>query len=71
MAGELASTASLWSHDTMKAVQDRLKSAGYYAGPLDGKAGPTLAPALKQWRLLGPPAKVATKDLQLKRVPPR
>jgi hypothetical protein len=71
MAGELTSTASLWSHDTMKAVQDRLKSVGYYTGPLDGKAGAALAPALKQWRLLGPPAKVATKDVQLKRLPPR
>jgi hypothetical protein len=70
MAGELTSTTALWSRDTMRAVQDRLKSAGYYAGLLDGKAGPALTPALKQWRLLGPPAKVATKDPPLKRAPP-
>ena len=46
-----------WSPDTVKALQGRLRAAGYYAGPIDGKAGPELAPALKQWRLLGAPQK--------------
>lgn len=54
---QLTAKASSWSHDTIKAVQARLKSAGYYAGLVDGKGGATLAPALKQWRLLGPPQK--------------
>ena len=38
-------------------MQTRLNAAGYYAGPIDGRSGPALAPALKQWRLLGPPQK--------------
>jgi TPR repeat protein len=54
---QLTDKASTWSHETIKAVQDRLKTAGYYGGPLDGKGGGALAPALKQWRLLGPPQK--------------
>ena len=52
---QLTAKASSWSHDTIKAVQTRLRSAGYYAGPVDGKGGAPLAPALRQWRLLGPP----------------
>ncbi|WP_158814843.1 caspase family protein [Methylocapsa sp. S129] len=54
---QLTAKASSWSHDTIRAVQVRLKEAGYYAGLVDGKGGATLAPALKQWRLLGPPQK--------------
>jgi TPR repeat protein len=52
---QLTAKSSSWSHDTIKAVQARLKSAGYYSGLVDGKGGASLAPALKQWRLLGPP----------------
>jgi TPR repeat protein len=52
---QLTAKASSWSPDTIKAVQERLRSAGYYAGAIDGKGGAALAPALKQWRLLGPP----------------
>jgi TPR repeat protein len=54
---QLVGKSSSWSHDTIKAVQTRLKSAGYYLGLIDGKGGASLAPALKQWRLLGPPPK--------------
>jgi peptidoglycan hydrolase-like protein with peptidoglycan-binding domain len=54
---QLTAKSSSWSPDTIKAVQTRLKSAGYYAGAADGKGGAALAPALKQWRLLGPPQK--------------
>jgi tetratricopeptide (TPR) repeat protein len=52
---QLTNKASSWSLDTIRAVETRLKSAGYYNGPIDGRGGPALAPALKQWRLLGPP----------------
>jgi TPR repeat protein len=52
---QLTAKSSSWSHETIKAVQARLKSAGYYSGLVDGKGGASLAPALKQWRLLGPP----------------
>jgi TPR repeat protein len=52
---QLTAKSSSWSHDTIRAVQARLKSAGYYSGLVDGKGGASLAPALKQWRLLGPP----------------
>jgi TPR repeat protein len=54
---QLTAKSSSWSHETIKAVQLRLKNAGYYAGLVDGKGGAPLAPALKQWRLLGPPQK--------------
>jgi TPR repeat protein len=54
---QLTAKSSSWSRDTIKAVQARLKGAGYYSGVVDGKGGMALAPALKQWRLLGPPQK--------------
>jgi TPR repeat protein len=54
---QLTTKSSSWSQDTIKAVQARLKAAGYYSSAIDGKAGPDLAPALKQWRLLGAPQK--------------
>src|SRR5579863_6959825 len=54
---QLTGKAASWSHDTLKAIEERLKTAGYYSGPIDGKGGAALAPALRQWRLLGPPQK--------------
>ena len=55
--GELTARTQTWSVETVKAVQTRLKSARYYSGPIDGRSGSGLAPALRQWRLLGPPQK--------------
>ena len=52
---QLTAKSASWSSATIKAVQARLKTAGYYSGAIDGKGGAALAPALKQWRLLGPP----------------
>ena len=54
---DLTSKSQTWTADTVKALQTRLQAAGYYSGPIDGKSGPALAPALKQWRLLGAPQK--------------
>ncbi len=54
---ELTGRAPSWSVETLKAIQTRLKAAGYYSGPINGRGGPDLASALKQWRLLGPPSK--------------
>jgi len=54
---DLTSKSQTWTADTVKALQTRLQAAGYYSGPIDGKSGPSLAPALKQWRLLGAPQK--------------
>lgn len=53
---ELLRTPQTWSAPTMKAIQTRLKQAGYYKGALDGRVNAAMAPALKQWRQLGPPA---------------
>jgi uncharacterized caspase-like protein/TPR repeat protein len=53
---ELTSRASDWSPDTRRAIQERLRQAGYYQGEIDAQFGPQVAAALKQWRLLGPPA---------------
>ncbi len=50
----LTSPTQTRSPDTIKALQSRLRTAGYYAGPIDGRSGPPLGPALEQWRLLGP-----------------
>ena len=54
---DLTGKTQMWTADTIKSVQKRLQAAGYYSGPVDGKSGPALAPALKQWRLLGAPQK--------------
>jgi hypothetical protein len=54
---ELTARTQVWSPDTVRALQTRLRAAGYYGGPLDGKSGPELTPALRQWRLLGPAKK--------------
>lgn len=51
---ELTGRSQVWTADTVRAVQTRLKSAGYYAGPVNGVSGPTLLAALQEWRLLGP-----------------
>ncbi len=52
---ELTGKTQTWTAETIRALQTRLKSAGFYSGPIDGKSGPALGPALTQWRLLGPP----------------
>ena len=52
---DLTGKTQTWTADTIKALQTRLAAARYYSGPIDGKSGPALAPALKQWRLLGAP----------------
>jgi TPR repeat protein len=52
---ELTGKKQTWSAETVRALQTRLKSAGYYSGPIDGKSGPALVPALNKWRLLGAP----------------
>ena len=54
---ELTGKTQIWGADTVRAMQTRLKGAGYYAGPADGKSGPQLEPALRQWRQQGPPKK--------------
>jgi len=54
---QLTAKSSSWARETIRAVQARLKEAGYYGGPVDGKGGAALGPPLRQWRLLGPPQK--------------
>jgi TPR repeat protein len=54
---ELTAKSQAWSVDTMRELQMRLKSAGYYEGPIDGRSGPALTPSLTQWRMLGAPQK--------------
>jgi TPR repeat protein len=50
---DLSGRTQRWSLETIKVVQSRLKTAGYYSGPINGRSGPEIEPALKQWRLLG------------------
>jgi TPR repeat protein len=54
---ELTGKTQTWRAETLGELQKRLKSAGYYSGPIDGKSGPALRPALTKWRLLGAPQK--------------
>jgi TPR repeat protein len=54
---DLTGKTQNWSPATVKAVESRLAAAGYYSGPINGKSGPLLGPALRQWRLLGAPEK--------------
>jgi len=54
---DLTGKTQNWSSETIKALESRLAAAGYYSGPVNGKSGPTLGPALRQWRLLGAPQK--------------
>jgi TPR repeat protein len=50
---ELTGKSQTWTAETVRQLQARLKSARYYAGPIDGKTGAAIGPALTQWRLLG------------------
>ena len=52
---ELTGKTQTWKAETVRELQARLKSAGYFSGSVDGKSGPALGPALNQWRLLGAP----------------
>ena len=54
---DLTGKTQNWSPATVKALESRLAAAGYYSGPINGKSGPALGPALRQWRLLGAPEK--------------
>ncbi len=54
---ELTAKGQTWSVETIRELQTRLKTAGYYSGPVDGRSGPALRPALTQWRMLGTPQK--------------
>jgi tetratricopeptide (TPR) repeat protein len=56
LIGELTTQTASWSPETVRALQERLAAAGYYTGAIDGRSGPKFAAALRQWRLLGPPA---------------
>lgn len=47
---QLTGAADQWSRDTISAVQDRLKQAGYYTSVVDGLPGRNFSAALTQWR---------------------
>ncbi len=47
---QLTKTTSDWSRDTIIAVQERLKAAGYYTSAIDGRSGPNFVAALETWR---------------------
>ncbi|MBB4176024.1 caspase family protein [Sulfitobacter noctilucicola] len=47
---QMTEATSDWSRDTISAVQERLKAAGYYTSVVDGRSGPNFAAALDAWR---------------------
>lgn len=47
---QLTQNARDWSPETIRAVQSRLKQAGYYTGAIDGLSGPHFVAALDRWR---------------------
>jgi len=52
-AQEIATNGAKWSAATRKNLQIKLKAAGYYDGPSDGKVSPKLVAALRDWRSKG------------------
>lgn len=56
---DLTSTPQRWTPETVSAVQSRLKAATYYNGEVNGRTGPAMAQALKQWRQFGDPHRAA------------
>lgn len=47
---QLTQRTSDWSRETVAAVQERLKAAGYYTSTVDGLSGPNFVSALEKWR---------------------
>ncbi|MGR3321321.1 MAG: caspase family protein [Pseudooceanicola sp.] len=47
---QLTQSTNHWSRDTVTAIQERLKTAGYYASAVDGLPGPNFTAALERWR---------------------
>lgn len=47
---QLTAEAKNWSRETIEAVQDKLRAAGFYEGSIDGVSGPLLQAALARWR---------------------
>ncbi|MEW9922277.1 caspase family protein [Marimonas sp. MJW-29] len=46
----LTEKTSGWSRETISAVQERLKAAGFYTSVIDGLGGPNFSAALDKWR---------------------
>ncbi|WP_447679911.1 caspase family protein [Methylobacterium mesophilicum] len=42
-----------WSLDTVRILQTKLRQAGYYSGPVDGRGGINLRQPLEKWRQTG------------------
>jgi len=47
---QMTKRTSDWSRETIAAVQERLKEAGFYTSVVDGLSGPNFIAALEQWR---------------------
>lgn len=47
---QLTQRTSDWSRETVAAVQERLKAAGFYTSTIDGLSGPNFVTALESWR---------------------
>ncbi|WP_297777836.1 caspase family protein [uncultured Roseovarius sp.] len=50
LLAQLTEATDQWSDDTIRAVQSRLKAAGFYAAAVDGLPGPSFTAALHRWR---------------------
>ena len=58
---QMTESTADWSRETIVAVQERLKAAGYYTSTVDGLSGPNFAAALETWRNGGFDADVLTQ----------
>ena len=47
---QLTTKTNEWSRETVRALQTRLKTAGFYTASIDGLPGPSFSNALAQWR---------------------
>ncbi|MCR8827336.1 caspase family protein [Pseudosulfitobacter koreensis] len=50
LLAQLTEASERWSGETIRAVQSRLKAAGFYAATVDGLPGPSFTAALNRWR---------------------
>lgn len=47
---QMTQNTSDWSRETIAAVQERLRAAGFYTSTIDGRSGPNFIAALDAWR---------------------
>jgi len=50
---QMVGRSRTWSTETVRMLQTKLREAGYYSGPVDGRGGSNLRQPLEKWRQTG------------------